>query len=158
MSLPTLPTKSLFDLYLKEKESMDDELNPFPKFKEWKEIYLRERQEEMDATDTDDVYVMDDEEVNRRLEADDLIEQVDEESTQSTSKKDKVTTPKPATKSTKNKPLTNMDKARTIFQKMVDESDEMPTRKEVMTAFMDQLKVSKACSSTYHHNIKQKYT
>lgn len=150
MPLPTLPTNSLFDLYKKEKESMDDELDPFPKFKAWKEIYLRERQEEMDDINIINILLMDDEEATKHLE-DDTTTVVPKVAT-------KIVPPtKPKVKSTKTKPLTNMDRARTIFQQLVDAAEEMPTRKEVMTAFMDQLKVSKACSSTYHHNIKQKY-
>lgn len=139
-----LSTASLFELYKKEKAVLDDELNPFPTFSVWKLQYAKERADEMDAVADS---------VKSLLAAEEALAGV-------VQKRDE-TTPKPTTppvlKVVKKKKLTNMDKARTIFQQMVDESDEMPIRKDVMAAFMKQLKVSSACASTYHHNIKQKY-
>jgi len=149
MALPTLPTASLFDLYKAEKADFDDGIADYPTFRVWKETYLTERQVEMDNTDISEIEVLDDATTNKELNG-------DEEPTKVTKPATKVATPKSPTQPKKKK-LTNMDLARTIFQQMVDESDEMPTRKMVMEAFISKLQVSAACASTYHYNIKQKY-
>jgi hypothetical protein len=52
----------------------------------------------------------------------------------------------------------NMDKARNIFIRLIDDSGGIiPSRKEVMTILMTELNISSACASTYSHNIRQKY-
>lgn len=138
-NLVPLSAASMFELYKKEKAAMDDELNPFPIFADWKVKYANERADEMEAV-ADSVAAMIEAEDNQIVQVED--------------------TPvvKPTPKIVKNKPLTNMDKARTMYQQMVDELDELPARKDVIATFISQLKVSKACASTYHYNIKQKYS
>jgi len=136
-----LSAASLFELYKTEKDVMEDELTPFPTFSEWKVTYAADRDVEM-------------EDVSESVKA---ILAAETAPLEMTFDDDTTKKPTPPPKLTKKKALTNMDKARTIFQQMFDESNEMPVRKEVMAAFMKQLKVSTACASTYHHNIKQKY-
>ncbi len=146
MSLPTLPTASLFDLYKSEKADFADELTEFPTFRVWEETYSTERDEEMASMDVGEMYTMDDEPIYEELDS------------PTPHQPKTVTEPKPTpTPSTKGKKLTNMDRARTIFSNMVGPDNALPTRGDVIARFMSELGVSKACSSTYHHNIKQKY-
>ena len=140
--MPKLPLSaaSLFELYKMEKEALGDDLTSFPSFSEWKVAYVTDR-----ATEMDDVS----ESVKAILKAESVsVEMSFQEDTPNKPSQPTIV---------KKKKLTNMDKARTIFQQMFDEFNEMPIRKDVMAAFMKQLKVSTACASTYHHNIKQKY-
>lgn len=51
----------------------------------------------------------------------------------------------------------NMDKARAIFKELLEHNQKIPSRKELMIRFIDELNISKACASTYSHNIRIKH-
>ena len=138
-----LSAPSLFELYNDEKADMEDSLTAFPSFKVWKKQYLQERTTEMETVVVDDVET-------HELPAEFQMEE--DNDLPKTKAKPVITKP-----TQKKKGLSNMDKAKIIYKDMISDTGELPERRNVIEAFMSKLKISKACASTYSHNIKQAF-
>ncbi|MCK5787575.1 MAG: hypothetical protein KAH32_01060 [Chlamydiia bacterium] len=132
-----ISTTSLFNLYREEKAaSLDVLADNFPHFKEWKLDYIAELE-----SDKLNIVV-------------DFSEIADVEYTGPKSATGNANSTQPKVKSK----LTNMDKARTIYNDMYELENELPKRKVAIERLVTELGISKACASTYEHKIKQKYS
>ena len=134
--MSVLTHASMMDQYQEERLENEDPLFPFPSFAEWKQTYLIARQQEMDETVIEDFVPRDFPEPTI------TIEKVSVVPVRMTRVKAKAGSG------------SNMDKAKEIYKSLIGPNG-LPQRKEVMALFMQNLGLTKACASTYAHNIKQ---
>ena len=144
-----LNNTTLLSLYKQEKADMYMPSEDFPPFKEWKAEYMVDWEENHKVTDEDEAME----------EADRLVAEADKELRKRTKhvkpkKKAKVT----STKIIKPKVKKHSKKqdAVKVYQSMMT-GDTHPARKDVIQAFVDNIGLSIAGSSTYHHNIKKEF-
>ena len=144
--------QALLSLYKEEKKHLNMPSDPFMSFKEWKKEYVIEWNKNHTITEAD----------RKMEEADRLVQEADleliahraklkrKQKVKVKSTTNQIVVPTPPPKHSK-----KLDAIK-VYRSMM-KSDEHPSRKDVINAFVAKVNMSKAGASTYHHNIKKEF-